>query len=502
MTNHLLSVLIFLPVVSAAIIILGLGKIPGAARHLAKIILAVEFLLSCFLLSRTDVSSTALQFTEKASWMSSFRIQYFVGIDGTNLPLIVLSAFVFLLCAQFAPVIKKGEAAFYTLFMALETTVLGLFCSQDLFLFFTFWTAMILPIYFLVSYWGGKNKDNAAARFFMSQITGCLFFIVGMFAVYYQSSPHTFDLTELVGGKFSNAVFDFGNKQFHFEKFIFWIFFLSFALRMPIAPIHGWFIRIQSEATTVLSVIMTAVVIKTGMYALIKINYPIFSSATTELANVFLPFAVINIIYGTLCSLSQKEIKKMISYSIICSNGIILFGFSSFTKASVQGAYLQMILSGLVFGSLAFLTEALSSRNTSDQTEIKFEQYGGLFHSVPTMTFFFTLALFSLIGFPGFGAFISQAMILLGGFESHMALTITASVGMLITASYLLWMYRNVFLGNTGETGSNLTDLTLRESISIAPLIILSIVFGLLPGALLSVSSSSLDRLLEMLGNK
>lgn len=500
MSNHVLSLLIFLPTIIAIVILLGFGFYHKITKITVQAVTAIELMLAAFLVSKVDTASSTLQMVEKQPWVSSYRIQYFVGMDGLNSAFILLTTVIFFLSAVFCNGNKKANSAFYALMLVLETCILGVFCAQDLFLFFTFWTAMIMPIYFMISYWGGENKDKAAARFFMSQMLGTLLLVIGIFAVYYQSSPHTFDMTELVGGKFSDAVFTIGNKQFHFEKLMYWIFFISLALRMPIAPVHSWFVHLQSEATTVLSAIVAAVFIKTGMYALLKLNYGMFTNASKELAHLFTIIAVVNIVYASFCAISQKEIKKMVSYAAICANGIILFGFSNFTSAAMQGAYLQTILSGLVFGAMAFLTEVLASRNSTNKSTIEFEKYSGLFSKVPVMTFFYTLTLFSIIGLPGFGSFISQTMILLGGFEAHKILATIVVFGALLTSSYLMWMYRKVFLGNANESAGEVMDLTIRERVSVAPLILFSIVLGLSPGFLINMSSVSITQLLESLG--
>ncbi len=498
--SHILSIIIFIPTVVAFLMLLSHNLIKGAAKTTALIVTGIEFVLSVFIFTKLDVSQVGLQLIEKHKWIESFRVQYFVGVDGASTPLLLFTTLVFFLCTVYVSEIKKAESAFFALVLLLESTILGFLCAQDLFLLFTFWTAMILPVYFLISYWGGKNKDKAAVRFFMSQMFSSLLMIIGIFSLYYQASPHTFDITELSGGKFVDAIFTIGNKEFHFERFMYWLFFIAFAFRMPVFPLHGWFVHVQSEAGSILTVLMAGIFIKTGMYSLIKINYPIFSNAAKDLAHPIMIFAVVNVIYAALTAVSQKDIKKTISHALICSNGIILFGFQNFTSAALQGAFLQLIFAGLIFGATAFLTEALSSRDTQGVTELKIDKFAGLFNKVPVLTFFFTMTLFSIIGMPGFGPFVSQSMIMLGGYESHKILTTIAVFGSLLTASYLVWMYRKVFLGTSSESISALNDLTIRERISVAPLIILSVVFGLVPTFVMDISKVSIDQLLQILG--
>ncbi|MBI2605608.1 MAG: NADH-quinone oxidoreductase subunit M [Deltaproteobacteria bacterium] len=506
MEQHILSAVIALPVLGSLVVLLVSSRSGRSAQNLATAFSLITFVLSAALLLNYDAMEPGMQFSERIEWIRSFGIFYDIGLDGLSLPLVLLTSLVFFLCCLAPTELKAGAKGYFSLFLWLESALLGFFCAKDLFLFFVFWTMSILPAYFIVSIWGGADRERAATRFFLYQLVGCALFLLGMFAVYYYSEPHSFSLADLGGGKFSSVVVELASQSFRFDRLIFVLFLFGVAIRIPMFPFHGWFIHFQKEAPTSLTVVMASVFIKAGAYALIRLNYSLFPDAALWIADFMVAVGVLNVLYGAVCALAQQDVRKLVSYGTISHVGFIVFGLSVFSRASFHGAILQMIAHGIYAALLFFLVGALGSR--SRHFEIMRGDgsmgFGGLASRAPILTVFFTVALFASLGIPGLGVFSSELLIMLGSFQAHRTFTVVALCGVLFTAAYLIRMYRRIFLGAApaSSASSEFSDLGIRERLGFAPLALLCFFIGINPGPLLRLSTAAVGQLLAVLGGK
>lgn len=506
MIRNLLSAIIFLPLVGAALVLLVNNRDDDKrlSRYIALMIGFVTFALSCVLVANFDRSQAGIQFAENYEWISSLKISYSLGVDGLNVALIPLTALLFLLCIVASWDRTSGLKGYFSLFLILETAVLGTFAAQDLFLLFAFWEAALLPIYFMIGVWGNKNREYAATKFFLYQLAGSAFLLLGMIAIYYIAEPHSFSLIDLAGGKFKEARIDIGGRSLGVEHLMFVLMLAGFAVRLPVVPLHSWFPHVQAEAPAALAVVLAAVFIKTGAYAIVRVNYALFPEAANWLAPLLAVAGVINIIYAGICALGQRDIRRLVAYSCISHMGFVLLGLGIFSSTAFHGAFLQMVSHGIYTGLLFFLVGILGSR--SGQYDILNSDgsvgFGGLVSKAPLLTGFFTVAVFSALGVPGLAAFPSESLVFLGAFPFHRLLTVIGLAGVFLTAGYLLWMYRRVFLGTVGESTTHVTDVTLREQLFLVPLVLLCVFAGTYPTPLINLAQPTINQVLTNLNKE
>lgn len=501
MIRYLLSAIIFLPLLSAGVVLALPQKEKALHRSVAAAGAFITFILTCLLIFHFDRGVNSIQFVEKYDWISSLRIFYLIGVDGISLGMIGLTSLIFLLCTIASWDQQTGTKGYFSLFLMLETTVLGTFAAQDLFLFFAFWAASLLPAYSLISVWGSRNREYAATKFFLYQLAGCAFLMLGMFAIYYSAEPHQFSLVELAGGKFTGTKIQIAGSTFEFESVIFILMLIGFAVRIPVVPLHTWFPHVQAESPAALAVVLASVFIKTGAYALVRVNYALFPQAAQWIAPLLAGAGTVNIIYGATCAFAQRDIRRLVAYSCISHMGFIMLGLGIFSSTAFHGAFLQMFSHGIYAGLLFFLVGILGER--SGHYSIVYEDgsqgFGGLVGRAPILTGVFTVAVFSAIGIPGFGAFVSQSLVFLGTFPYHEVFTIIGLAGVFLTCGYFLWMYRRVFLGQGSDKSDKVTDLTLREKLFLGPLILLTFLAGIYPTPLLKFAQPTVERVLSTL---
>lgn len=501
--HFILTLIIFTPLLGAGLI-LALPKGDGMLhRYVALFTTVATFLLSCLLMWKFDRGVEGIQFLEQRDWIETLKISYLIGVDGISVYLILLTALIFPLCIMASWELAVGLKGFYTLFLILETTILGLFSSQDLFLFFAFWEASILPIYFMLGVWGHENRVYAATKFFLFQLGGSVFMLLGMLAVYYMAEPHTFNLMELAKADFGGKVISVMGHDIPFGKTVFLMMLVGFAVRIPVFPLHSWFTVAQTEAPAVIAVVLAALFIKTGAYGLMRVNYALFSQAAQWMAFPLAIIGVVNVIYGAVCALGQKDLRRLVAYMCVSHMGFVLLGLGIFSLASFHGALLQMFSHGLYAGLLVFLVGILGDRSGHYNivSDDPVRRFGGLVNRVPMLSGFFTVGVFASVGLPGFGAFPSQSMVFLGTFPVHRSLTILGLMGLVLTAAYFLWMFRRVFFGGGASASGSLAmaDLTLRERLYLMPLAVLCVVSGLYPTPFIQLSSATLNAVLETL---
>jgi NADH-quinone oxidoreductase subunit M len=473
MAFPLLSSVLFLPVLGA-IVLAGFPRAnANALRWGALLTMLATFGLSLALYPLFDATLPGMQMSERVAWISSVGISYHLGIDGISLPLVLLTTFlspIALLGAWQSITTKVKE--FVILLLLLETAMLGAFLALDLFLFFIFWEAMLIPMYLIIGIWGGENRLYATVKFILYTMAGSALMLVAILALYvfHQqfSGQLSFDLLDLYKLPLSPRL----------QKWLFLAFFISFAIKVPLFPFHTWLPDAHVEAPTTGSVILAGVLLKMGGYGLLRFCLPLFPDAVAAYAPVIALLAVIGILYGALVAMVQPDVKKLVAYSSVSHLGFVVLGIFSRQAAGIEGSVLQMVNHGLSTGGLFLLVGMLYDRR---HTRL-IADYGGLWRQMPIFAVFFLVIMFSSIGLPGLNGFVGEFLILLGAFEFHRALTVFAALGIILGAVYMLWMYQRVMYGEvTHAENRQLSDLSGREIALLVPVVLLIVWIGVYP---------------------
>jgi NADH-quinone oxidoreductase subunit M len=488
--SFILTAIIFLPLVGAVGLFTLRREHLTAIKSVGLAFSLLTLLLSLYVFYKFDSSTAGMQFSLSVPWIQSLNVNYTVGIDGISLLLVLLTAFltpVAMLSAWNS--IQHRVREFTIMVLLLETGMLGVFCALDLVLFYMFWEAMLIPMYFIIGIWGGGNRIYAAVKFFLYTMFGSLLMLVAIIWLgYYASqvaSPGKFttDLVQLyiLGPQIPVAI----------QTWMFLAFALSFAIKVPLFPFHTWLPDAHVEAPTAGSVILAGVLLKMGTYGLLRFCLPLFPQATF----IFMPYmaalAVIGIIYGALVSMVQTDIKKLVAYSSVSHLGFVVLGIFALTVEGVQGSIIQMFNHGLSTGALFLIVGMIyDRRHTRDITE-----FGGLAKVVPILSTFFMIVSLSSIGLPGLNGFVGEFLILLGSFYSRYLnqwFTIVAATGVILAAVYLLWMYQRVVFGKVANPANqNLSDLSLREIAVLVPVVVFIVWIGVYPGTFLKKTEVS-----------
>ncbi len=470
----ILSLIIVLPLIAAV----GLLFIPKEKVKLIRLAangaMLLTFLISLFALFKFDpgtlaMDSLQMQFGEKLSWIPTFNIHYHLGVDGLSFPLIVLTTLMSLLAGIYAMNIEKRVKEFFFWFMVLEAGMLGVFCALDLFLFYVFWEITLVPMYFLIGIWGGPRKEYAAIKFFLFTLFGSVFMLLGILALYFASTPHTFNMLELMLPQ------GIGSREFQIVVFL--AFYLAFAIKIPAFPFHTWLPLAHVEAPTAVSVILAAILLKMGVYGLLRVSYSILPAGFEWFLPILIVIAFINILYGGLCAMAQNDMKKMVAYSSINHMGYCLLGVCAVSATGFNGAVLQMITHGIITGALFLLVGVLYDRAHTREISA----FGGLGAKLPVFAGLMSLSAFASLGLPGLAGFISEFLCFLGAFPAWKLYTILSVSGILVTAAFFLRMLQKVFLGPFNAKWEHLKDMNARELIAIAPLALLMLVLGIWP---------------------
>ena len=487
--TSILSAVTFLPVLGAAVVFLLPRRAEGLVKVTALATSLVTFAVSVPLFTRFDASLSAYQFVEQRTWMPTLGVSYHLGVDGISLLLVLLTTFLMpLVLLSSWHSIERRWKEFAITMLLLETGMLGVFVALDLFLFYIFWEAMLVPMYLIIGIWGGPNRVYAAVKFILYTLTGSLLMLVAILALYFingaATGAYTFDLPVL-----ARYVLPAGRAQ----NLMFLAFALAFAIKVPMWPFHTWLPDAHTEAPTPGSVILAGVLLKMGTYGFLRFCLPLFPQATMAFAPWMFALAVIGIIYGAWVSTVQADMKKLVAYSSVSHLGFVVLGLFTLNPQGMVGAIIQMVNHGLSTGALFLIVGMLYERR---HTRL-IAEYGGLWKIVPALSVLFLIVIFSSIGLPGLNGFVGEFLILVGAFQVHRPAAVLATTGIIFAAVYLLWMYQRVIFGDiTHEENRALPDLSLREWVILVPVLACIIWIGVYPVALTGKTEASVQALI------
>ncbi len=483
MSIPLLSTLIFFPVLGGLSLLIFPRQQTATIRLMALFVSLVELLLTLPVVLLFDKTTARMQFTELHPWISTLNINYSLGIDGISILFLLLTALITLLSVLVSwEAIHDKVQEFFVALLLLEGAMMGVFCATDFFLFYIFWEAMLIPMFLIIGIWGGPNRIYATIKFFLYTLVGSLLMLVGIILLY-QNGGHTFDILKLAGQNYSLKL----------QLILFWAFFAAFAVKVPMWPVHTWLPDAHTEAPAAGSVILAGVLIKMGAYGFLRFSLPILPEATQQMLVPMLVLSVIAIVYGAIICLAQTDLKRLIAYSSVSHMGFVTLGLFALNQRGLEGAILQMINHGVVTGAL-FLAIGMIYERTHTR---EISAYGGLATTMPVFAGFFLLFTLAAVGLPGTNGFIGEFLILLGGFERAPWAAVVAASGLILGAWYMLWLYQRIFFNEVSTSLHGLTQLNLREILTLTPMVVLIFWIGLYPNALLGFLHVSVGHLLD-----
>ncbi len=475
MSGHLLSLVLFTPLIGMLLLLL----IPSGNKKLIKIwanaVAFIGFLISILLVTGFDKGQAGFQFAERADWIPSIGATYSIGIDGISLLLLILTTgmgFISILCSWSA--IDDRLKEYYSMFLLLQTGMIGVFVSLDFFLFYVFWEVVLIPMYFIIAIWGGERKLYASIKFFLYTAAGSVLMLLGILVLYFQfqqqSGYYTFEISKLMTMSL----------PLYLQRWVFWALFLGFAVKVPMFPFHTWLPDAHTEAPTAGSVILAGVLLKMGTYGFIRFSLPLLPKAAIDptIVQVLVWLSIIGIIYGALVSLMQKDWKRLVAYSSVSHLGFCTLGIFAMTPAGLSGSVLQQINHGISTGMLFLVVGVIYERRHTRMIS----EYGGLAKVMPNYAVVFAIAMLSSAGLPMLNGFIGEFTILAGVFEVNKIWAACAASGIILAAAYLLWLYQRTMLGQiTNPKNEGLKDLNLREWAIFIPMIACCFWIGLYP---------------------
>ncbi len=475
--------------------------VPGErlAKPLTLVATSAVFLLSLVMLAKFDSSTANLQLVEMHRWIPRWGISYFVGVDGISLWLVILTTFLTPLCLLGGwTSIDKKEKMFCVCLLALETVMLGTFLAMDAILFYAFFEASLIPMYFMIGIWGGTRRLYATVKFFIFTMVGSLFMLLGIIAMMFLAANQN-------DGQMTASILDFYKVNIPFisgeflntQTILFFAFALAFAIKVPLFPLHTWLPDAHVEAPTPGSVILAGVLLKMGTYGFLRFVIPIFPEAAETYAWIFFFIGTVGIIYGALVAMIQPDIKKLVAYSSVSHMGYVILGLFAMNAHGLTGSLYQMLNHGVSTGALFLMVGMIYERtHTRD-----IAKYGGLASAAPIFTIFFLIVTLSSIAVPMTNGFVGEFLILLGTFEANPITALFAVTGVVLGAAYMLWMVKKVFYGEEAgvvlEHKAEGLDLNWREIATLVPLVILIFWMGLYPSTFLDSTKTSIDHLID-----
>ena len=478
----MLSLVTFFPLVGALILFFGIKDKPQLARTVALATTLVTFLLSLRLLNGFDTGSAAFQFLEEVPWLPEYGITYRMGVDGISLPFVLLTTLLTPLCILASwQSIQKQVTGYMVAFLALESFVIGVFCALDFILFYILWEAMLIPMFLLIGIWGGDRRVYAAYKFFLYTLAGSLLMLIAILVMGHEGG--TFSVPALMGIPFS----------FNLQVWLFLGLFASFAVKVPMWPVHTWLPDAHVQAPTAGSVILAGVLLKMGAYGFLRFSLPILPDASRFFVPLIFGLSLVAIVYTALVALMQTDLKKLIAYSSVSHMGFVTIGLFAFNQQGLEGGILQMVNHGIIAGALFLLVGVIYDRMHTREIA----RFGGLAHKMPKYAVIFMIFTMASVGLPGTNGFIGEFLILMGAYLVSKAVAAVAATGLVLGAAYMLWMFKRVLFGVVkSKEVEALTDMNSREMALFVPLVVLVFWIGFYPGPFLDVMHASVEQLL------
>ena len=481
----ILSTVTFLPLVGAILVLIIRGDDEVARRNIYHVSLwttAVTFVLSLFIWANFDNSNPGFQMVEQAPWLSG-KIGYKMGVDGISMLFVILTTFLMPLCIVASKLtVKKYFKEYMIAFLVLETLMIGVFCALDLVLFYVFFEGGLIPMFLIIGIWGGPRRVYASFKFFLYTLAGSVLMLLAIMAMYWQAG--TTDIPTLLNHPFPAAM----------QTWLWIAFFASFAVKMPMWPVHTWLPDAHVEAPTAGSVILAAILLKMGGYGFLRFSLPMFPLASADLAPFIWTLSVVAIVYTSYVAMMQEDMKKLIAYSSVAHMGFVTMGIFAMNAQGVQGGIFQMLSHGLVSGALFLCVGVVYDRMHTREIAA----YGGLVNRMPVYAAVFMVFTLANVGLPGTSGFIGEFLTLIGTFQVNTWVAFFASTGVILSACYALWLYRRVIFGVLDkESLKGMLDLSGREIAILAPLVLLTIFFGFYPAPVMHVTAAAVDQLVS-----
>ncbi len=494
--DNLLSIITFTPLVAALILALFLrGDDPDARRNakwLALLATSATFLVSLFVLFGFDPSDTGFQFVEEGEWIMG--LQYRMGVDGISVLFVMLTTFLMPITIAACWNVETRVKEYMIAFLVLETLMLGVFCALDLVLFYLFFEAGLIPMFLIIGIWGGKERIYASFKFFLYTFLGSVLMLVAMIAMYLDAG--TTDIVRLLAHDFGTETISVAGFQIlgGMQTLLWLAFFASFAVKMPMWPVHTWLPDAHVQAPTAGSVVLAAILLKMGGYGFLRFSLPMFPVASDLLAPLVFWLSAIAIVYTSLVALAQSDMKKLIAYSSVAHMGFVTMGIFTANQQGVDGAIFQMISHGFISGALFLCVGVIYDRIHTREIDA----YGGLVQRMPAYALVFMFFTMANVGLPGTSGFVGEFLTLAGIFQVNTSVAVVATTGVILSAGYALWLYRRVVFGDLlKESLRTITDMTGRERAIFAPLVAMTLLLGIFPSLVTDIIGPSVSALIN-----